>query len=144
VHVEGRGSIAERWGQRLGLLLAVPALLVLFAAGTYAVGDAVLAPAPAPDHPGFVDTVLGSRAVVVAVRLAVISGGVFVVVSVVALIARGQWLTRVGPVHVSDVDNQRLLVSIEHVRETIDNLEQDLAKSNLEIERMREAAKGVQ
>lgn len=142
--MEGRGSIAERWGQRLGLLLAAPTLLVLFAAGAYAVGDAVLAPAPAPDHPGFVDTVLGSRAVVVAVRLAVISGGVFVVLSVVALTARGQWLTRVGPVHVSDVDNQRRLVSIEHVRETIDNLEQDLAKSNLAIERMREAAKGVQ
>jgi len=73
------------------------------------------------------------------------ANGYFVVVSVVALTARGaKWLTRVGPVHVSDVDNQRLLVSIEHVRGTIDNLEQDLAKSNLEIERMREAAKGVQ
>jgi hypothetical protein len=128
--MDGRGTALERWGQKLGSLLVAPAVLVLFAAGIYAVGDAVLAPAPAPDHPGFVDTVLGSRAVVAATRLAVISGAVFVVVSVVALISRGQWLTRVGPVHVSDVDNPRLLVSIERARETIDKLEKDLAKSN--------------
>jgi hypothetical protein len=72
------------WGQRLSLFLAVPSMLVLFGAGIYAIGDAVLAPAPTPDHPGFVDTILGSRAVVAAIRLAVIFAGTFVVVSVVA------------------------------------------------------------
>jgi hypothetical protein len=101
-----RGSIDARfecWGQKLGLLLFAPTMLVLFAAGIFAIGDAVLAPAPASDHPGFVDTVLGSRAVVAAIRLAVIFAGVFIVASVVALIAQGQ--------------------------ETIDDLEHDLAQS---------------
>src|SRR4051812_6985689 len=88
----------ERWVQRLGLLVVVPTLLVLFAAAIFAIGDAVLASTPAPDHPGFVDTVLGSRAVVATIRLAIIFAGVYVVVSVVALIARGQWLAKVGPV----------------------------------------------
>jgi hypothetical protein len=101
------------------MLLVLPTLLLLFAAAAYAIGDAVFAPAPAPKNPGFVDTVLGSRAVVAAVRLAIIFAGTFVVVSVIALIARGQWLTRVGPVQVSeqvsglDAENQRLQESLE-------------------------------
>ncbi len=91
-----RGRLrCESWRERL-------ALLFIFLAASYAVGDAVLAPAPAPKEPGFIDTVLGSRAVVASVRLAVTFAAAFVVASVVALIARGQWLTRVGPVQVSD------------------------------------------
>lgn len=107
-------SRLERWGERLGALLVVPTLLVLFAAGVYAIGDAVLAPTPTPKQPGFIDTVLASRSVVAGIRLAIIFAGAFVVVSVVALIARGQWLTRVGPVQVSeqvsdiDSENKRL------------------------------------
>jgi hypothetical protein len=100
------------------------------AKGRSACGDAVLASTPAPDHPGFVDTVLGSRAVVAAIRLAIIFAGVHVVVSVVALIARGQWLTKVGPVEVServsDVDahNRRLEESLEMTDETIGGMRQ--------------------
>jgi hypothetical protein len=116
----------ERWAQRLGLLVVVPTLVVLFAAAIFAIGDAVLAPAPTPDHPAFVDTVLGSRAVVAAIRLAVIFAGVYVVVSVVALIARGQWLTKVGPVEVSGSrsDGQRLKGSLDKADETIGGIRQ--------------------
>jgi len=59
------------------------------------------------------------------------------------LYAIGDAVLAPTPVHVSDVDNQQRLVSIEHARETIENLEQELAKSNLAIERMKEAAKGA-
>lgn len=90
------------------------AVLLLAAAGLYATGDAVLAPTPIPEHPGFVDAVLASRAVMAAIRLAIIFAGVYVVVSVVALVGQGRWLTRVGPVEVSerietaDAERQRL------------------------------------
>jgi ABC-type multidrug transport system fused ATPase/permease subunit len=132
----------ERWGERLGALLVGPTLLILFVAAVYAIGDAVFAPTPAPEQPGFIDTVLGSRAVVAAIRLAIIFAGIFIVVSVVALIARRQWLTRVGPVQVSeqvsdiDAENQRLKESLENARETIDNLKQDLAESNSLLDQM--------
>jgi hypothetical protein len=108
-------------------------MLVLFAAGIYVIGDAVPAPAPTPDHPGFVDTVLGSRAVVAAIRLAVIFAGVFVVISVVALIARGQWLTKVGPVEVServrtvDAESRQFEQSLAQAAERIDKLRQEIA-----------------
>jgi hypothetical protein len=61
---------------------------------------------------------------------------------VVALIARGQWLTRVGPVRVSeqvsdiDAENQRLKESLAGAIEIIDNLEQDLAETNYELDQM--------
>lgn len=139
---DGDQSRFERWGERLGLLLVLPTLAVLFAASAYAIGDAILAPTPVAESPGFVDTVLASRAVVAAIRLAIIFAGVFLVVSVIALIARGQWLTRVGPVQVSeqvsdiDAENQRLKESLENARETIDNLKQDLAESNTLLDKM--------
>lgn len=149
---EGRGDASswERWGEKLGVLLVLPTLLVLFAAGAYAIGDAILAPTPAPKQPGFIDTVLGSRAVVAAIRLAIIFAGVFVVVSVVALIARGQWLTRVGPVQVSeqvsdiDAENQRLKESLENARDTIDNLKQDLAETNYVLDQMMRDSGGTE
>jgi cell division protein FtsB len=132
----------ERWGERMGRLLVVPTLFVLFLAAIYAIGDAVLAPAPAPKEPGFVDTVLGSRAVIAAIRLAVIFAGIYIVLSVVALVANGRWLVRIGPVQVSeqvsdiDAENQRLKDSLENARETIDNLKQDLAESNRVLDQM--------
>ncbi|HET7122405.1 MAG TPA: hypothetical protein VFI17_14280 [Solirubrobacterales bacterium] len=114
--------------RKLGLLLVVPV--------SYAIGDAVLAPTPVPAHPSFIDTVLASRAVVAAIRLAIIFAAAFVVASVVALTGRRQWLTRVGPVQVSErvsdlVDeNERLKKSIDTMRVTVDNLEQDVARSS--------------
>jgi hypothetical protein len=146
------GSVSrfEELGEKLGALLVLPTLLILFVGGAFAIGDAVLAPTPVSKSPGFVDTVLGSRAVVAAVRLAIIFAGVFIVVSVVALIARGQWLTRVGPVEVSeqvsdiDAENKRLKESLENARETIDNLKQDLAETNYVLDRMMRDSGGAE
>ena len=147
---KGTASRWERLGERLGVLLVLPTLLILFAAGAYAIGDAFLAPTPAPKQPGFIDTVLASRAVVAAIRLAIIFAGVFVVVSVVALIARRQWLTRVGPVQVSeqvsdiDAENRRLKESLENARDTIDNLKQDLAETNYVLDQMMRDSGGTE
>jgi len=143
-------SRIESWGERLGVLLIVPTLLVLFAAAIYAIGDAVFAPTPVPQQPGFIDTVLASRAVVAAIRLAIISAGVFIVLSVVALIAKRQWLVRVGPVQVSeqvsdlDSENQRLKESLENARETIDNLKGDLAESNILLDQITRDSGGTE
>lgn len=110
--------------------MKLAAILLLAAAAIYAIGDAVLAPTPTPEHPGFVDAVLASRAVLAAIRLAVIFAGAFVVVSVVALIRQERWLTRVGPVQVSErvsnlkTENQRLQEELDKADETIGGMRQ--------------------
>jgi hypothetical protein len=118
------------------------AILLLAAAGVYAIGDAVLAPTPAPEHPGFVDAVLASRAVTASLRLGIIFAGAYVVGSVVALAGQERWLTRVGPVEVSDLDavNQRRGGEIAEARETIAKLRQQLAADGEAAE--RHVAKG--
>jgi ABC-type protease/lipase transport system fused ATPase/permease subunit len=140
----------ERWGQRLALLLGVPTLLVLFVAAIFAIGDAVLAPTPTPYQPGFVDTVLGSRAVVAAIRLAIIFAGVFVVVSVVALIARGQWLIKVGPVEVSERvsdignENRRLERLLEKSDETVGSVRHAAGEVDDLLDQMNQDPEGVE
>jgi hypothetical protein len=126
----------ERWWSKVRLPLPAFAGLVLTALAIYSAGDAAFSPAPVSEHPGFIDTLLGSRAVVAAIRLAVIFAGAFVVASVVALIARGQWLTRVGPVEVSErvsdleLENRLLEESLENAEQTIDVLRYKLGETN--------------
>ncbi|MDQ3726208.1 MAG: hypothetical protein M3335_10040 [Actinomycetota bacterium] len=140
----------ERWGKKLGAFLAIPALLALFAAAAYAIGDAALAPAPTPKEPGFIDTILGSRAVVAAIRLAIVSAAAFVVLSVVALAAKGQWLVRVGPVQVSErvsdlrAENQRLQKQLEDNRAIIDDLEGEVAECNCLLYREMQGRGGTE
>lgn len=138
----------ERLGHALGLLLAGLTLMVLFIGGLYAIGDAVLSDTPAPRNPGFIDTVLASRAVVAAIRIAIIVAAAYIVISAVWLIANGRFLIRIGPVHVSeqvsdiDAENRRLKESLENARETIDNLKQDLAESDRLLDQMTQGSGG--
>jgi|GEM_PF-6776670 len=64
----------------------------------------MLAPTPVPEHPGLIDAVLASRAVMAAVRLAIVLAGAYIVISVNALITQRRWLVRVGPVQVSETN----------------------------------------
>lgn len=133
---QGQDGPLERLGQALGLIFAALTLIVLFVGGIYAIGDAVLSETPVSKNPGFIDSVLASRAVVAAIRIAIIVLAAYLVISAVWLIANRRFLVRVGPVQVSeqvsdiDAENRRLSESLENARETIDNLKQDLAESN--------------
>lgn len=97
----------------------------------------MLAPGPTPSEPGFIDTVLGSRAVVAAIRIAIIFAAAFIAASVVALIARGQWLTRVGPVQVSDrlhtleAENQRLESSLSTMKKAFADVGEKLSEAHV-------------
>ena len=119
-------------------LLFALGTIMLGVAGIFAAGDAVLAPAPISASPGFLETLLASRAVVAAVRIAAIFAAAFVVLSVVALVSRGQWPTRIGPVQIAEgvsdlgAENERLEVSLEDSRVTIENLRRELAASKHE------------
>jgi hypothetical protein len=110
-------------------------LAILIVVATYAVGDAISAPAPISESPGFVETILASRAVVAAVRIAVIFAAAFIVVSVVALTAKRQWPTRIGPIHIreevsgQEADNGQLREQLEIAEETINDLEQLVAST---------------
>ena len=111
----------------------MPLSLILAVAATYAVGDAILAPRPAPASPGFLDTILASRVVVASVRIAVVAASCFVVVSVVALTRNGRWLTRVGPVEASDVsgvyeENRQLKESLDIADNAIQDLRRQMAE----------------
>jgi hypothetical protein len=110
-------------------------IAILVAIAIYAVGDATLSPAPISRSPGFVETILASRAVVAAVRIAVIFAAAFIVVSVVALTAKRRWPTRIGPVHIredvsgQEADNGQLREKLEIAEETINDLERLVAST---------------
>lgn len=83
-----------------------------------------------------------------AVRLAVVFSGGYVILSVVALIARGQWLTKIGPVEVSEqvvtVDraSRKLEEELSAAQATIDMLRQQLAGAGQGVARILQNGKG--
>jgi len=105
-----------------------------------AAADAVLAPAPAPRDPDFIGTILASRSVVSAIRISIIFAATFVVLSVIALSVRRQWLRRIGPVEVSeevlhlDFENRDLEARLGRAREEIEELKIDVAFAQQLIE----------
>jgi len=107
-------TTTAKLGSTLGAFLAVPTLFILAIAAVYAVGDAILAETPSPRNPGLADGILASRAVIAAIRVAIIAVAGYVVVSVVALVSRRQWLARIGPVEVfeqvSDIDTENAML----------------------------------
>jgi hypothetical protein len=118
----------------MGPRLTAPLLVVLAVLAVYAAGDAIVAARPASASPGFVDTVLASRAVVAAIRMAIIAASCFVIASVAALAHKGRWLTRVGPVHVSDLsgayaENQQLKEPLEIVDDKMEHLKKQVTES---------------
>lgn len=135
------GQKDRGWGFRAAWIALI---LVTALAAT----DAVLAPTPAPKQPDFIDTILASRAVVAAIRIAIVFAGVFVVLSVVALIARRQWLTRVGPLEVSGRvstardDRQQVIESLEETTAKVEILKQRLEQANQLLNQKRKSGGG--
>jgi hypothetical protein len=132
---EQRSAIA-RLAESAGALLVAPTLIILAVAAVYAVGDAVFAAAPSPKNPGFADSVLASRAVVAAIRIAIIAAAGYVVISVFALVSRRQWLIRVGPVEVSEqvsavgAENAELKRRLKHEQDRTESLLAELAAAD--------------
>lgn len=109
-----------------------PVTVLLLALIGYASVDATLTGGPASTDPDFIDLLLASDSVLAAVRMAIIAASTYLVLSVVALITRRQWLTRVGPVevseHVSEVlrENAALKRTLADVQQTSAQYEQEL------------------
>jgi hypothetical protein len=112
--------------------LRVPIFIVLTLVLVLAVGDAVFAPTPTSREPDFIDTILASKAVVAAIRIALVFAAAFVVLSVAAMAAQRRWLVRVGPVEVSgevsdlDAGSHFLEKEIEEANRVIEDLEEKL------------------
>jgi hypothetical protein len=98
---DGHRRQTEILAAALMRLLVPAALAVLGVASVWAIGDAVVSSSPVPRDPGFLDSLFASGPVLAAARLAIIAAAAYVVASVAALVARRQWLARVGPVEVS-------------------------------------------
>jgi hypothetical protein len=117
------------------------AWIVLTLVISLAIVDATLAPTPAPQRPDFVDALFASRAVVAAIRIAIVFAAGFLVLSVIALVAQRRWLTRVGPVEVSGrvsdlrVENQRLEEEVGLAHQAVEDLERKVAYSQQVIDR---------
>jgi hypothetical protein len=105
-----------------------------------AAADATLAPVPASKEPGFIDTILASRAVIAAIRIAIVFAAAFLVLSVIALIASRRWLARVGPVEVSakvpdiTVEKRDLEERLDEARAAIARLESNAADAQQVID----------
>ena len=78
---------------------------------------------------------------VASIRIAILFAAAFVVLSVVALISRRQWLTRVGPVEVSAkvsdlaIERRQLKKKLRRAEETIAALEATAADTQQVIDR---------
>lgn len=82
---------------------------------------------------GWLETVFASRGTVGVVRLAIIFACGYLVISVCALIFKGQWLSRVGPIEIAqsvkrvDKDSDQLATELATAKATIDTLEDEAA-----------------
>jgi hypothetical protein len=116
------------------------ASVVLIVVVSLAIADAVLSPTPPSTRPDFIDTIFASRAVVAAIRIAIVFAALFLVLSAAALITRRQWLARVGPVEVERVevlgaDNGDLEERVKEANRTIEDLEERVAYTQQLVDR---------
>lgn len=132
----------DRFAEKTGAFLAVPLLIAFVAGVCFAVIDAIFTGSPAPTNPDFIDRLFASDSVLAATRIAIIAAAAYLVISVFALIARRQWLTRVGPIQVSERvsevldENRRLRDALLQARQRIDDLQDDVEARDQELTRL--------
>ena len=137
-------SASEKVGRAIGilLLLASPVLIWLL------IRALVPPTTPRFQDPSFIEAVFASRFVIATVRFAILFAALYVVVSVVALIARGQWLSSVGPFRVSEsvralkADRDQLARALREAVDTIESLQDELAQAERELRSERRAQRG--
>jgi hypothetical protein len=122
------GGRALRLRRAIGIAIVVASPLMLIGL----VYGLVPGREPRFDKPNFLEAVFASRLTVTVARLAIVFAAAYVVISVTALISRGQWLSRVGPVQVSESvravteQRDRLALQLEEARRTIESLSQQM------------------
>jgi hypothetical protein len=129
-------------------VVGVPLVLALLVAAGILVASLFLGPKinPGP-HASWLAIIFASRGVVGAVRVGIIFAAAYLVVSVCALIASRQWLTRVGPVEIAQsakglvTERDELANDLATARDTIDELEAQLSKT---MQEYKEAATTLQ
>jgi hypothetical protein len=87
-------------------------------------------------NPSFVDNIFANPAVLMAVRIALVGGAVYVLVSVVALMGGRRWLSELGPFKatapITRLDESAVAMEADlgDALETIEDLEQRLQDSD--------------
>ena len=125
------------WPYRVGQMLVWPAILgALVGVGFIVTGLFQGGKINPGQNPSFVDTIFASRTVVGAARIVLLLGGIYVVASIFVLMSRNQWLTKVGPIEVSEStagiaeERDALAAELRDTRELIDSLEERLAATS--------------
>lgn len=119
------------WDDRIALLVGAAAIVVIVGAVVGAgvmfvrlFNSQILNPNQNP-----IDMIFASRLMIGAIRLALLFIGVYVVLSILAHMRRGQWLTGTGPLKVMEA-TQRL-------RSSVDAQEERVAAARAEADRLR-------
>lgn len=76
--------------------------LALLGAAILVVHEAVTAGTREPIDPNFLEQIIASKTVLAAIRIALIFAAAYVVISVVVLMSRRQWINKIGWVEVSE------------------------------------------
>lgn len=90
------------------------------------------------NNPSFIDNIVDDRTLLVMIRIALLFGATYVVISVVGLISGQRWLEQLGPLKVSSkkpvrtIDNEaeRLRTELGSAVDTIETLRTRLAESD--------------
>jgi hypothetical protein len=121
----------ERWDDRLSLVVGVVAVVIILGA---AFGGIVMlirigthGQVPATGNP--LELIFSSRLMVAASRLSILFIGVYIVLSILMHMRRGQWLTAAGPLKVSE--------SVRRITRRVDESKEQLAGVTRENERLR-------
>jgi hypothetical protein len=127
-----RGASAERRSQFSALLIAVASVVLAVFVFIQLIPGRVRSAA----NPSFVDNIFDNTAVLVAVRLALLAGAMYVIVSVGALIKDRRWLSQLGPFKASDQivhlnqGAEAVERNIQDAVETIEELNRRLGENN--------------
>lgn len=93
----------EKWDERLafavGVVMAILIVLAIFSAGAMVV-KTYASETPLNQNP--ISSIFASRLMVTSARLAILAVGLYLVLSVLTHMRRGQWLTAAGPFKVSE------------------------------------------
>jgi len=124
--------------RRAVVVAALMALLAAVAAVAYTAFSSAI---PTFHNPNFVDEIFESRVVLGASRVGLVAAAAYVLISIVALISRGQWITSVGPLKVGESvrtvtqEAETLRTSLVGAQEAIEDLTLRLRRTERAVTR---------